>query len=106
MRVLFVRTGGLAGLRLSLELDTEVMDSDSSAELRELVRNAGFYELPSHMLSHGRVRDAFQYRLRISASGLQDHEVLVDDDSAPPGLVPLLTHLTILALHNAPHTGP
>jgi hypothetical protein len=101
MRIAFLRTGGFAGLRLGLELDTDSMDARAASELTELVQEAGFYRLPARLASTVQGRDRFQYRLRVSSSTRQEHEVVVDEESVPAALRPLLARLTDLALQRA-----
>jgi hypothetical protein len=98
MKITFLRTGGFAGLRLALDLDTNAMDGRIASELTELVHAAGFYELPARISSSSPGRDRFQYQLRVSSSTRYEHEVVVDEDAIPGKLMPLLTRLTVLAL--------
>jgi hypothetical protein len=102
MRIAFLRTGGFAGLRLALELDTESMDARDASEITELVQAAGFYKLPARLPSTAQARDRFQYRLRVSTSTRHEHEVVVDEDSIPGELMPLVIRLTVLALQGGP----
>ena len=102
MRIAFLRTGGFAGLRLGLELDTNSMEARAASELTELVQKADFYKLPARLSATDQVRDRFQYRLRVSSSAKEEHEVVADEGSVPPELRPLLTRLTDLALQRAP----
>jgi hypothetical protein len=102
MRIAFLRTGGFAGLRLGLELDTDRMEAGAASELAELVQQAGFYKLPARLAGAAQGRDRFQYRLRVSSSTRQEHEIVVDEASVPAELRPLLARLTDLALHRAP----
>ena len=102
MRIAFLRTGGFAGIRLAVELDTDSMDARDASEISELVEGANFYKLPARMASTTEGRDRFQYRLRVSSSTRRKHEVVVDEDSIPGELMPLLARLTILALKQRP----
>ena len=101
MKITFLRTGGFAGLRLALELDTNAMNDGEASELTELVQGCRFYHLPARIGSAAAGRDRFQYRLRVATSAAREHEILVDEDSTPVELMPLLTHLTDLALKQA-----
>jgi len=103
MKIAFLRTGGFAGLRLAVDLDTESMDARDASEITGLVQEAGFYKLPARLASTTEGRDRFQYRLRVSSSTRHEHEVVVDEDSIPGELMPLLTRLTVLALRRGPH---
>jgi hypothetical protein len=98
MRIAFLRTGGFAGLRLAADLDTDSMDARDASEITTLVQEADFYELPTRLASTTQGRDRFRYRLRVSSPTGHEHEVVVDEDSIPRELMPLLTRLTVFAL--------
>ena len=74
------------------------MDPEDASEITELVRQAGFYKLPNRLESTAGGRDRFQYRILLASSTIETHEVVVDEDSVPDELLPLLTRLTALAV--------
>jgi Emfourin len=78
------------------------MEPEDASELAELVREAGFFKLPNRLASTSEGRDRFQYRLLVASSTTRSHEVVVDGDSVPAELLPLLTRLTALALKQSP----
>jgi hypothetical protein len=102
MKIDFLRTGGFAGLRLALELDTSAMDPKDASEIGGLLQEAGFYRLPDHLASTTQGRDRYKYRLRVYSSASKYRQVVVDEDSVPDELLPLLTRLTALALKQSP----
>ncbi|MCX9076200.1 MAG: hypothetical protein OIN88_16385 [Candidatus Methanoperedens sp.] len=46
MRIRLERTGGFAGMRREVALDTETLPSDEARKLQEMVNAAGFFNLP------------------------------------------------------------
>ncbi len=98
MKIDFVRTGGFAAIRLATSIDTENLAPERAAEVEKLVSDARFYQLPHSNTAAAPVPDSFQYRLRISAASRAAHEILVDDQSMPASLLPLVDFLTKFAL--------
>ena len=47
MRVLFERTGGFAGMRLTATIDTESLSQKDARELTDMVHAAYFLDLPA-----------------------------------------------------------
>ena len=98
MRIHFVRSGGFAGLRLAIDLDTAGMSREEAAEIEALVQHSEFFDLPANAISEGRGSDRFQYRLRVASASRRAHVVVVREPAVPDRLQPLLARLTALAL--------
>lgn len=94
MRIHVVRSGGIAGLRSELDLDTERLDLADRERLANLVRSVAFFEMAPQRSS--RLPDMIQYRVRIEDSGLA-HEVMFDDACGEPPLLELVERVTELA---------
>ena len=76
LRIHVVRSGGIAGLRSELDLDTSQLPEPSRARLAELVESAAFFGLDAEQRS--RLPDVTQYRVRIEDDG-RANEVCFDD---------------------------
>jgi hypothetical protein len=98
MKIDFVRSGGFAGLRLAVSVDTGSMDEASAAKLWKLVEEAGFYDLPDELPAPYTSPDRFEYRVEISSLERGTHTLTAAEAVVPDQLWPLLNHLTALAL--------
>ena len=92
MRVEFVRTGGVAGIRLTATLDTEMLPPEEADRLRRLIDAASFFDLPTSRRSPSRETDRFQYRVTVE-DGDRIKEVEMDESSVPEACRPLLDYL-------------
>ena len=106
MRIEFVRTGGFSGLRLELSLDTNELDFSQASELEALVHDSGFFDLRLPRADRTPGADRLQYRLRISSPAGGDREAVLRDADVPQRLLPLLAHLTSLALNRREDSDP
>ena len=97
MRVLFERSGGLAGIRLVAEFDSAALPSGRADELRQLVDDAGFFDLPSLLASNRPGFDRFRYKVTVETPERR-HKVELDESAAPASFRPLLDWLTAAAL--------
>ena len=88
MRIQITRRGGLAGVALSAELDTETLDSGTAARVEDvierLVANGGARPAPAHP-------DAFEYEIRLPG---HERSVTVGESELPNELRPLLRELS------------
>jgi len=96
MKIDFVRSGGFAGLRLSVNVDIQTLPADQSAALAKLIRDSGFFNLPAQIKSPYGGADRFEYRLTISDAG-RSHSVTVGEAAMPESLRPLIERLTEMA---------
>jgi len=85
MRIRLERTGGFAGMRREVALDTETLPSDEARKLQEMVNAAGFFNLPEKFPLPERGADYFVYRLAIEAEG-KKHTVEISEPAATPEL--------------------
>lgn len=99
MKIYFLRTGGVAGIRLSLAVDTDDLPEEEAGRIRRLVEASGFAELDTHEVRTAPAADRFEYRLAIRSQVLGDREFLIAESAVPDELRPLLQHLTEMALH-------
>ena len=96
MRIHLERSGGFAGMLVSTPLDTADLPADEAQALREMIHQAGFFELPENLAAEAGGADRFLYTLMVESEG-QQHTVQVGEISAPPELQPLLRKLTMMA---------
>lgn len=97
MKIGFVRSGGIAGMRLELSLDTESLPPEEASRIRQLVESSGFFEVRQSELRSTVMPDRFEYQLEIKSQVLGEHALSFQETGAPEELQPLLQHLTILA---------
>ncbi len=108
MRVHFKRSGGLAGMPLSVTVDADTLPPADSQHLRELVDAAGFFSLPARLTAAVPGGDRFQYSLAIQTPE-QQHAVEMHEAAVPPAVRPLLEWLTSAARARRdaqPQAGP
>jgi hypothetical protein len=98
MKINFVRSGGMAGTRLALELDTERLPPEDAERLRRLVESSDFFELEQGQAGSANLPDRFQFLLEIKSQVWGEHSLVVSEMAVPEDLRPLLQELTTLAL--------
>jgi hypothetical protein len=105
MKIDFVRTGGFAGLRLALTLDTAGLPADEAARIRLLVQESGYFELDGGFPPAAPAPDRFEYRLAIESRTRGRHAVILPESSVTDRMRPLLNKLTALAMQRRPYGG-
>ena len=96
MKIRFTRSGGFAGIRLALTLDSSELSPKDRQAVEQLLREADFYRLPPSSLSPPAQPDTFQYQISIEGEG-RSHQVRVGGQGAPESLRPLLERLEEIA---------
>jgi hypothetical protein len=92
VKVRFTKSGGIAGLLWSAELDSASLSAEDARELRKRIADAHFFGLPEKPgETHG--ADLFAYTVTAEMGGKR-HTVQVSDDTAPESLRPLLDWLS------------
>ena len=95
MKIRFVRSGGFAGLRLTLDLDTAELPASDAARLTELVEVArGTLTNAPHSR---RGADQFEYELTIELHQWGHETLVLRDQDVPEPVRPLIDQLTALA---------
>lgn len=105
MNIYFLRTGGLAGVRLSLALDTDDLPEEEAGRIRRLVEASGFFELDAHEVRASPAPDRFEYRLAIRSQVWGERELMLAESAVPDEIRPLLDHLTALAMSRRASSG-
>jgi len=94
-RIKFVREGGVTGIPLTYEVDTESLSPEEVATLQELVDKAGFFNLPPTIAASTEGADRFQFTLKVDVDD-KSHSVRTADP-VPQSLEKLIEFLTKLA---------
>lgn len=91
MQIIFERTGGFMGRKVSLTLDLDKLPADQSSTLKRLVDEADFFALDDSQPKTSRP-DEFHYTITIINPTIR-HTVQVTDSSLPEELRSLLNEL-------------
>ena len=92
MKVEFLRTGGVAGIRLTATLDTEMLPPGEAERLRHIIAAASFFDLPTSRQPPIQEADRFQYRVTVE-DGDRIKKVEMNESSVPEACRPLLDYL-------------
>ncbi len=96
MHIDFIRSGGFSGLRLTVSIDVEQLAGDEAANVRKLIDQAGFFNLPARLDAGMKGADRFEYKVSITAVD-RTHTVVMSESAVPDRVQPLIDHLTTLA---------
>jgi hypothetical protein len=97
MNIDFLRTGGFAGLRLSLAVNTDDLPEEEASRLNELLESASLAGRPAPVSENTPARDRFEYRLTIARGARQQASFVWPENDVPVEVWPLLEYLTELA---------
>ena len=97
MRISFERSGGFAGMLMSVSVDTNKLAPTEASQVKSLVEESGFFELPEAIATSAQP-DRFQYHLTV-AEPKRKHTVTVSESSMPGTLKPLVDWLMDAARH-------
>jgi len=91
MQIIFERSGGFMGRKVSLSLDLEELPEDQAQILKRLVDESGFFDLSINPPEKS-VPDGFTYSILINTETNQ-RTIQVGETNFPPVLRPLLENL-------------
>jgi hypothetical protein len=97
VRLALKRSGGIAGLTLRAEVETEELPEEEARELRELVRRADIESLAERGSGPPRGADRFQYDVAVEDGDRRAHAV-VSAEEVPPELRSALDRLLLRQL--------
>jgi hypothetical protein len=97
-KIIFKRTGGVAGREMESDIDLNEMPDHESQELMQLISDTNFFKIPQNLISTG-TPDEYEYTVTVEA-GNTHHTIHTSDSSAPDSLRPLLDKLSLLAREN------
>jgi hypothetical protein len=95
MLVLFERSGGFAGVPVTITIDLATLSPADATQLNRLIEQADFFNLPTTTPASTKP-DRFQYRVTIQM-GDRHHTIKTGEATAPETLTPLLDWLTNFA---------
>ncbi|MBI3244583.1 MAG: hypothetical protein HYZ49_20070 [Chloroflexi bacterium] len=97
MKIMFERSGGVAGMRVTTTVNTDTLPANEAQMLREMVDKAKFFDLPAVLAApKSNNADRFQYKLTVEV-GNRRHTVETGETAAPPTLQPLIQRLGEMA---------
>ena len=96
MKIVFERSGGIVGLLITAEIDTESLDAENAQELCDLIEQADFFNLPATLRPDRRLADQFEYKISI-ATDERKHTIEMHEGALSDDLRPLVRRLTVLA---------
>ena len=91
-KIIFERTGGFMGRKVSLDLNLDELPASQSRTLLRLLDEADFFNLPQHLSSQS-LRDGFIYTITVEEETVI-RTVQLSDTSAPETARPLLENLS------------
>ena len=88
MKAIYERTGGFAGIRLRLQVDTADLQQEDTRRFQQLVEGADFFNLPANMIPSKPPPDRFQYTVTIEDEE-RKHTVALSEATLPVNVRPL-----------------
>ena len=99
-RIRFERTGGFAGIRIGADFDLEDLPEEQADQIREMLDDVDFAELPEKLMKGRPIPDGFTYSITVE-SERAEYTVTTSDTSAPEKMQPLLELLYQIARQRA-----
>lgn len=96
MRIMFERTGGFMGRKVSLALELDELSSDQAGTLRRHLDDANFFAIEESPSAPSPIRDEFHYLITVETRDVK-HIVHTTDAAMPASLRPLIEELSQLA---------
>jgi hypothetical protein len=95
MKITFVRSGGFAGLRLALDVDTADLPAHEAAQLLQLIDEArgDLHDAPNSPSAP----DRFEYRLAFDMEHGEREALTLCEPDVPDSVRPLIEQLTYMA---------
>lgn len=90
MKINFRQSGGYGGLRMSCDLDTNLLAPEEAAQLESLVKTSGILQAQSALSENA--ADLINYEITIETTEGK-HQVKFDDLTLPETVLPLLDYL-------------
>jgi len=93
LKVYFESSGGFTGMHNSTVIDTDLTNSEDAQQLKNLVMNSDFFDLPSESSRpKPGSADYIAYKITVETEG-QSHTVRTNDISMTPKLSTLIRFL-------------
>ncbi len=93
MKIVFERSGGLAGINDRVELDSSTMPPEEVKRAQDLIASSNFFDLPSKSLPPKRgSADYIHYKIMLQ-NDEREHKIDTNDITMPPELEPFINFL-------------
>ncbi len=92
VRIRFERTGGLAGRKIEVFVDSDSLPPTQAKRLRTLLDRSKFFDLPLELGAGSGGADRFQYRVTVEDDS-HSHTVEASESTVPDAMWPLLDWL-------------
>lgn len=96
LHVEYERTGGFAGLKFSTRFELDDLPEAQGEQLRELLDEIDFFDLPAQILPVRPGVDQFTHKIEVEGKKGK-HTVLTTDSAAPEKLRELIDFLNVVA---------
>jgi hypothetical protein len=100
MKVDYELTGGVTGMNRSVIVNTDSLPPNEAHQLKMLVSNSNFFDIPSKLPSPPGARDLLNHTITIEVGEEKSHTIQTNDITMPPELRPLVEYLTEKAQKN------
>ena len=94
-KIIFERSGGFMGRKVSLALDLDELEPDQSQAILQMLEEADFFNMPEELLPQ-EMSDTFLYSISVKIKR-QMHSVRFSDMTVPDTLRPLVEDLSEMA---------
>lgn len=96
IHIKYERAGGFAGLKLSTSFDLDDLPDEQEKQVRGLLDELDFFELPVQILPARPGADQFTHKIEVQGKKGK-HAVLTTDSAAPETLRELIDLLNVIA---------
>jgi hypothetical protein len=99
MKVYLEKSGGFAGMVTSTSVDTQLLPPNEAKEIRRLIENSHFFELPSQPPPQSSkttkgAADYFTYKITVQ-DDKREHSVQLNDINMEPKVKPVIGFLVM-----------
>ncbi|MDZ7608052.1 MAG: protealysin inhibitor emfourin [Cyclobacteriaceae bacterium] len=91
--IAFERSGGFAGMIMSVEIKSDTLSVDEAKNLLSLINDSGFFKMTDSLNSGSGVPDGFNYKISIDLNG-KLKALEFGESAITPALRPLVDELT------------
>jgi hypothetical protein len=93
MKIYLERSGGFAGILITVSVDTSLVPSEQAGQIQEMVEDANFFNLSSLPQPKSGPADYFTYKITVEADAGTKHTVECTDIAMQPSIKPLIDFL-------------
>jgi len=85
MKIRYTRSGGVAGIRTSVQIDCSKLPPKNAATIDQHLKDANIFHQPSEIPAKTPIADAFHHELEIT-DGSRTHRIMRNDSNCSPEL--------------------